>query len=1170
MEDAVDKGETNGAADGKAAGGSNKEKEEIVVVRRRAVVSPAFVRLGIELVVNALDNAYRSASQRQIRVDVERKTGVVRVSNDGGALPIQPFEDSASSKKRWTVSVAFSEFLSSSNYDDSKERQGIAGKNGVGAKGCNVFSKRFDVEVVNPPLSLKQTWRNNMSEEGEAVVKKAGGTKCRTTVKWLPDYERLGMPHVEKEGLREEEAAAMEALAYGASLCAPKEVGVWLNGEKLKLRTAEQLVKAMGGVGVATDSVLVDGKERFSIAVAAKPERTEKEKTADGGAGAGGAGAGGAGAGGAGAGGAGAGGEGCEVGWLNGTPCSEGTLMRWATQKVADAVIGIAKKRNDDVGAIRPASLKAEMILVAVASVPNPRFTSQQKTELSTPVKDFGFSWSPSPKFLDKLKKSELVERAREMGSSASKKQLAKVSRSRCEVPKHRPAENLRSGKASLLVTEGDSALNFAVAGLGALGVEGRKNFGIFPIRGKLLNCRNASTSKLSQNEEVKHLLQILGLEVGKTYSPSDAKKLPYRRLVILSDQDPDGSHIRGLLLNFLRSLSPSLMEAFPDFAACFATPLLRVSGLEERKSPTSIDFYTESEFREWKRKREEAGQKCGTTKYFKGLGALSNALAKTLFAKMAERTVTLRFTGKECDDRLSLFFDDKRAAGRKEFLETFDPESAFDFSVPSASISEWAEKDLASFMLYNNSRAFPNVLDGLKTSQRKVLAACFKLKITKEVARKSDLKVFQLVGRIAAEMGYHHGDASLTGCVTGMAAEYVGANNVALLWPDGQFGTNYSHSASSSRYISAFLEPISRCLFPEADDDALVKVSDSGKEVEPRFYVPLLPLVLINGAEGIGSGWSTFLHQHCPHSVLKHVLAYLEHRFENGPPPSSVAPLLPWYRGYRGSFREEEGGFVSVGDFEIEEDGSNGCKINVRQLPIGSRDNLEAVEDMRKRLVGEGPGKLATEVNSKNMSVWETLIEIRTSAERIRAAGGEVGIRSLLRIEKRLGTENVHLWSSDSPPRLRKYTVSQIVEEHCDARLDLYSKRLQKEIGEAEEVLKTVAAKKRFVSLCRSGALDLKADTKGELEARVEAAGFSRDSKEGSFQYLIGMPAYSLTKEEETRLGKEEKKWSDCLASLRKTTPLSLWRKELRDLSKALHEYDSRCQDKRPDVSSG
>jgi len=165
--------------------------------------------------------------------------------------------------------------------------------------------------------------------------------------------------------------------------------------------------------------------------------------------------------------------------------------------------------------------------------------------------------------------------------------------------------------------------------------------------------------------------------------------------------------------------------------------------------------------------------------------------------------------------------FSKTKADDRKEWLRNVDKNAFLNYSEAQkkgVNYSDFVNKELALFSLHNVQRSLPHILDGLKVSQRKVLFACFKKKLNNEV------KVGQLAGYIGEHSAYHHGEMSLHGAIVGMAQNYVGSNNVNLLYPSGQFGTRRmgGKDHASARYIFTRLEKITRAIF-HPDDDALL-----------------------------------------------------------------------------------------------------------------------------------------------------------------------------------------------------------------------------------------------------------------------------------------------------------------------------------------------------------
>jgi len=211
--------------------------------------------------------------------------------------------------------------------------------------------------------------------------------------------------------------------------------------------------------------------------------------------------------------------------------------------------------------------------------------------------------------------------------------------------------------------------------------------------------------------------------------------------------------------------------------------------------------------------------------------------------------------------------FNKSRADDRKEWMLGYDG-SFLDNDLTDVPYSEFINKELVQFSIANCERAIPSMIDGLKPGQRKILFSCFKRKL------KQEIKVAQLAGYVSEHSAYHHGEMSLQSTIVGMAQNFVGSNNINLLEPRGQFGTRYQggDDAASARYIFTTLSKLTRVIFPEQDDAILEYLEDDGISVEPKYYIPILPLVLVNGCIGIGTGWSTEVRNYNPEEIVKNL----------------------------------------------------------------------------------------------------------------------------------------------------------------------------------------------------------------------------------------------------------------------------------------------------------
>lgn len=359
-------------------------------------------------------------------------------------------------------------------------------------------------------------------------------------------------------------------------------------------------------------------------------------------------------------------------------------------------------------------------------------------------------------------------------------------------IPKLEDANNAgtrNSIECTLILTEGDSAKSLAVSGLG---VVGRDNFGVFPLRGKMLNVREATHKQILENAEINNLIKILGLQYKKKYvSIDDLKTLRYGKLMIMTDQDQDGSHIKGLLINFFHHNWPELLRL--PFLEEFITPIVKATKKSGAREIAEC-FYSLPEFEEWKSKTEN--WMTYRIKYYKGLGTSTSAEAKTYFSDMKRHQIKFRHESDQDDYAILMAFSKKHVEQRKEWLTSWMEECKrrrelglseiylYEKETKQVSYRDFVNKELVLFSNMDNERSIPSLVDGFKPGQRKVLFTCLKRNDRKEI------KVAQLAGSVAEHSAYHHGEVSLMGTIIGLAQNFVGSNNLNLLLPNGQFGT--------------------------------------------------------------------------------------------------------------------------------------------------------------------------------------------------------------------------------------------------------------------------------------------------------------------------------------------------------------------------------------------
>lgn len=1108
--------------------------------------SRALVKFLDEAIVNSIDNQRRDMSQKHIKVKI-LKNGEFTVTNDGSTVPIEKHEDS----EVWKPTVVFSEFLSGSNFDDSEARF-TGGRNGIGIKATNTWSTRFEVNIQNAADKKKfnQVFENNMSKIGKPVIKSYNAKTSTTTIKWMPDYAKLGMPEVLKQGLDENVIKLLESRVYDICACVRPAVSVWLNDVKIGIKNLQQYAKVLQVEGNGANDTVVGTNDDllFQVCITAKAEDSESQT----------------------------------VGFVNGVKCSIGTHVDMIQRKAAEILLSKARskaKKPDLV--LKPQFLKNELTIVTSMLIPNPRFTSQSKEVLDTPVKSFGFAWEPSQSFRSALERSPLVDRIIGMAQDAENKQLAKSTKSTNRtvprIHKYDAATGLFKKKdCTLILTEGDSAKSLAIAGLS---VVGREQFGVFPLRGKFMNVSKFTPKRMMENAEVSNLMAILGLEFNKVYDEASLQQLPYRRMVIFSDQDIDGSHIAGLLMNFIHNNHRSILKHWPDFIERFATPIVRLTS-----GPEKLGFFSIPEYQKWKQANPNLNPRI---KYYKGLGTSTSKDAKDYFTNWKEHVTKMRYTGATCDSAVKTFFDEKLSNERKDFLsEKYSPDSYVDYSNDATTINEFLYNEMSHFSNSDNIRSIPSAIDGLKPVQRKTLHT-FNRK-----NQVSEIKVAQAGAMVAEFTSYHHGETSVMEAIVGLAQDHVGTNNVAILRPEGQFGSrqNKPSEHAAPRYIFTCLDAITRKIYRSEDDAVLEYVEDDGKFVEPRYFVPVIPMALVNGQIGIGTGWSTYSPNFSPMDVVKRCTKLAGDATVDGGAQSESAgtsameeagqsagdatveeamqgvanapvdeeDMTPWYANFTGSIRHiGDGAFQCDGAFTRDDAGKT---IDIHELPIGvwTEDFMKHIRDKlissNAKEAESSPEKFVKSVHNNST---DTKVSILLQCFFLPAPDA---IEKLLKLSTKLSTNNMHLFDKDY--RLKKYSPQKIIEEHAEVRLETYEKRRLHLIKQAKHELSVAENKKRFISEIINDELIVKNLSIGDLNRELETRGYDKMPQNGGsaqimgYSYLLRMSIPSMTTDKVTELEHELLARAGDLERAESSTPRGMWRTDLIELEAALLTY--------------
>ena len=532
---------------------------------------PGEYKLFDEIIVNSLDQYTRLKESnnefpvKNIKINIDSETGRISVYNDGIGIPVEKHE----TENKYIPELIFGDLLTSSNYNKN-ELKHVGGKNGYGAKLANIFSKEFTVETVDNIRQKKciiKFYENKTRKDKPKITNNK--SKPYTKITYLPDYNRF-----KSKGITDDMIRLMQKRAYDLTCCTDNSVNIYFNNEKLESKNFEKYVNLY--IGKKTDHFRVyDNNDRWEICVAMSPTFNFEQ-----------------------------------ISFVNGINTSKGGKhVDYIVSQITKKLVAYISKKHKI--SIKPNFIKDNLIVFIKCTIDNPSFDSQTKEYLTTNKDKFGCKFDITNKFIEQLAKSGIVEKSMELSSVKDFKQLKKndgKKQNRIKgIPKLEDA-NFAGGKKSsqctLILTEGDSAKSTAMSGLD---VVGRDYWGVFPLKGKMLNVRDIKNmKKIYENEEIKNIIKIFGLEIGKKYNQENKNTLRYGRIMCLTDQDEDGSHIKGLLFNLFYTLWPELFDII-GFNNSMLTPLIKVSLGKSKKS-----FYCISDFKSW----EQSNTKKFTAKY--------------------------------------------------------------------------------------------------------------------------------------------------------------------------------------------------------------------------------------------------------------------------------------------------------------------------------------------------------------------------------------------------------------------------------------------------------------------------------------------------------------------------------------------------------------------------
>ena len=709
------------------------------------------------------------------------------------------------------------------------------------------------------------------------------------------------------------------------------------------------------------------------------------------------------------------------------------------------------------------------------------------------------------------------------------------------------------------------SCINVEYVGRGSYSgweVDGNSRYCLYDFTAthNCMNVRGKKGETIAGNKEICDIIQAFNFKTGVDYTEDrNYKTLSYGRFIILTDSDYDGFHIGSLLVNFIHYLFPSLLQRDVPFVTYMRTPIIRIYYPIPRSTKhSSVEFYTLEDFRKYK---ERYPEKKGEIKYFKGLGSNTKTEAVEIFGKKMIEFVK----DDKADETLDMLFNSKRANDRKEWIGNYIPSESREIvskdPIQRLPISDFLNNEVILFSIDDCGRSIPNIVDGLKEGARKVL---YTAKTKKLLFGNKPIKVAQLAGATSELSGYHHGEQCLHGTITGMAQDYVGSNNIPLLFRGGAFGTRVKNGkdAASGRYTFTKLDMITSLLFKQEDDPLLTYILEEGESIEPEFYVPILPMVLVNGVgTAIGTGWSSSIPCYNPKDLVSCIRAWLyndhniidDEKSDDSIKVCVFPEIFPWYRGFTGIIEkgEKKDRFVTSGVLT-----KKGTYYLVTELPIGM--STAEFKDFLEDLLEEKSIKEYKNYSNDtkiDFRIYETTDGLKCSLES-------------LKLTTSLSTSNMVLFTEKRV--IKKHDdVESILEDFCNVRYDFYVKRRENILKDLRFKLKILQNKSKFLKDVMSKEIIIDNTDEKVLLKTMESRGYdgyndekNKDDDEDDggllkkYKYLVGMNIRSFTKQKQSQLHKDIEKIVGEIREIEKITPSQMWSADLDVFESAYEDY--------------
>ena len=437
--------------------------------------------------------------------------------------------------------------------------------------------------------------------------------------------------------------------------------------------------------------------------------------------------------------------------------------------------------------------------------------------------------------------------------------------------------------------------------------------------------------------------------------------------------------------------------------------------------------------------------------------------------------------------------------------------------------LSQFLQSDYSDFASYSTIRMIASAIDGQKNASRKVI----KTVLDKNI--KNELKVSQLASRVAEYTEYLHGDASLQGVIVTMAQNYAGANNIPLLDREGNFGNRFINEASAPRYIYTNGSKELFKFFKKIDDNVLVKQYFEGVEIEPRFYLPSLPFILINGAYGIASGFAQKILPRNPKEIEKYIKGYLKgtRKKFNG---------IPYFEGFNGEI--QQGGSSEKWLIKGKIKKLSATRIEITEVPIGYtlKGYLKVLDELEENEI------ISSYKDMSNDDSFHFIVNFKRGSL---DGMTDDEILDKLKLIKKI-TENYTVLDENN--RIKVFgNVSEIMDYYIEVKLKYLSKRKEYLMSSMGKEIREDISRYLFIKGIVEGSIIINNRPKKEIIRDIE-----KNPKivkvDGSYDYLLNMRISTLTKEKMEELKRKILEKKEKLDIIKESPIEKLWENDLKE----------------------